>query len=61
MKIEWTVTEANGEVTRPKGNKHPYVAPFKMTTDMSDGQRSTVETINSMRQMLLDNGLMHKK
>ena len=62
MSIEWTVTEASGEVkTTKKAAKHPYVAPFKVTSDMSEGQKHTVETINSMRQMLLDNDLMNKK
>jgi len=60
--ITWTVTEASGEVkTTKKTAKHPYVAPFKVTADMSEGQRNILETINSMRQMLLDNDLMNKK
>lgn len=60
-KIEWTVTEPSGEVKSTKKTKHPFVASFKVTDDMSEGQKVTIETFNSMRQMLLDNDLMNKK
>ncbi|CAH1205642.1 hypothetical protein PAECIP111893_02384 [Paenibacillus plantiphilus] len=59
--IEWTVTEPSGEVKSTKKTKHPFVAAFKVTDDMSEGQKATIETFNSMRQMLLDNDLMNKK
>lgn len=60
-KIEWTVTEPSTEVKSTKRTKHPFVAPFKVTDDMSEGQKVTIETFNSMRQALLDNDLMNKK
>lgn len=59
--IEWTVTEPSGEVKSTKKTKHPFVAAFKVTDDMSEGQKVTIETFNSMRQMLIDNDLMNKK
>lgn len=42
-------------------DKHPYVPPMKMSSDMTPEQKETVKNWNSMRKMLLELDQMQTK
>jgi pantothenate kinase len=59
---QWTVGERNGEVkTTGKRTQLPYLEAFEITEKTPKAQLVTIEGWNSMRQCLLDNGLMKSK
>jgi hypothetical protein len=60
--VTWTVTEPNGNtsVQDPK-EKHCFLKLIDIPSDMPEGQKTFALQFNSMREMLIKNGLMNKK
>ncbi len=58
--VTWTVTEPNGKVTK-QGKKMAHKAPFEITEKTAKAQIPVMEGWNSMRQCLIENGLMEEK
>lgn len=59
--INWTVTEPTGKVKRVAEKKHPHLVELEIKEGIAKGQKAFAENYNSMRKMLLDNGLMESK
>jgi hypothetical protein len=55
--ITWTVTEANGQVTR-QGKKLAYKQPFEITDKTPKAQIPVIDGWNEMQKCLIENGLM---
>jgi hypothetical protein len=58
--ITWT-TSGEPSPPAPGVKKHPFVREIDIQADMQEGQKNFAQTYNSMREMLLSNGLMNKK
>lgn len=57
--VTWTTSSP---VNIPSGaKKHAFVKEIDIPNDMPDGQKSFALSYNSMREMLMNNGLMNKK
>lgn len=60
--VTWTVTEPSGEVKKVgKIEQLPYLEAFEVTDKTPKAQLVTINGWNSMRQCLIDNGLMKLK
>jgi hypothetical protein len=60
--IQWTVTEASGEVkTTSDRKKLAYRQAFEITEKTPKGQAAGASSFNEMRQRLLDLGEMESK
>ena len=59
--INWTVAGPTGKVKRVVEKKHPHLAEIEIKEGIAKGQKVFAENYNSMRKMLLDNGLMEDR
>lgn len=64
--VIWDITEAaeggdDGSAPAPSSEKHPFVQLLPISDDMADGQKEFARLFNSMRDMLMNNGMMKKK
>lgn len=60
--ITWTVTEPSGKVITTKPvEKVPHYIEVKITKTMDDNTKAWYEKFNTMRNKLIEHGLMESK
>lgn len=59
--VNWTVSEPTGKPKRVVEKKHPFLSELEIKEGIAKGQKAFAENYNSMRKMLMDNGLMEDR